>query len=94
MGLERISALLQGTHDNYETDLFKNLIKASSEVTKSKVTINNAASHRVIADHIRSSVFLIAEGVLLSNDGRGYVLRRILRRAIRHSNILGFKNHL
>ena len=91
MGLERISALLQGTHDNYETDLFKNLIKASSEVTKSKVTINNAASHRVIADHIRSSVFLISEGVLPSNDGRGYVLRRILRRAIRHSNILGYQ---
>ena len=77
MGLERISALLQGTHDNYETDLFKNLIKASSEVTKSKVTINNAASHRVIADHIRSSVFLISEGVLPSNDGRGYVLSLI-----------------
>ncbi len=91
MGLERISALLQGTHDNYETDLFKNLINASSEVTNSKVTINNAASHRVIADHIRSSVFLIAEGVLPSNDGRGYVLRRILRRAIRHSNILGYQ---
>ncbi len=91
MGLERISALLQGTHDNYETDLFKNLIKASSEVTKSKVTIKNAASHRVIADHIRSCVFLIVEGVLPSNDGRGYVLRRILRRAIRHSNILGYQ---
>ena len=91
MGLERISALLQGTHDNYETDLFKKLIKASSEVTKSKVTKNNAASHRVIADHIRSSVFLIAEGVFPSNDGRGYVLRRILRRAIRHSNILGYQ---
>ena len=91
MGLERISALLQGTHDNYETDLFKNLITASSEVTKSKVTINNAASHRVIADHIRSCVFLISEGVLPSNDGRGYVLRRILRRAIRHSNILGYQ---
>ncbi len=91
MGLERISALLQGTHDNYQTDLFKYLIKASSEVTKSKVTVNNAASHKVIADHIRSSVFLIAEGVLPSNDGRGYVLRRILRRAIRHSNILGYQ---
>ena len=91
MGLERISALLQGTHDNYETDLFKNLIKASSEVTKSNVTIKNATSHRVIADHIRSSVFLISEGVLPSNDGRGYVLRRILRRAIRHSNILGYQ---
>ncbi len=91
MGLERISALLQGTHDNYETDLFKNLIRASSEVTKSKVTVNNSASHRVIADHIRSSAFLISEGVLPSNDGRGYVLRRILRRAIRHSNILGYQ---
>ena len=91
MGLERISALLQGTHDNYETDLFKNLIKASSEVTKSKVTIKNATSHRVIADHIRSSVFLISEGVLPSNDGICYVLRRILRRAIRHSNILGYQ---
>ncbi len=91
MGLERISALLQGTHDNYETDLFKSLIQASSEVTKSKVTVNNVASHRVIADHIRSSVFLITEGVLPSNDGRGYVLRRILRRAIRHSNILGYQ---
>ncbi len=91
MGLERISALLQGTHDNYETDLFRKLIEASSEVTKSKVTVNNAASHRVIADHIRSSVFLISEGVLPSNDGRGYVLRRILRRAIRHSNIIGYQ---
>ena len=91
MGLERISALLQGTHDNYETDLFKNLIKASSEVTKSEITVKNAASHRVIADHIRSSVFLIVEGVLPSNEGRGYVLRRILRRAIRHSNILGYQ---
>ncbi len=91
MGLERISALLQGTHDNYQTDLFKKLIKASSDVTKSKITDDNLTSHRVIADHIRSSTFLISEGVLPSNDGRGYVLRRILRRAIRHSNILGCK---
>ena len=91
MGLERISALLQGTHDNYKTDLFQELIKASSEVTKSKITENNITSHRVIADHIRSSAFLISEGVLPSNDGRGYVLRRILRRAIRHSNILGYE---
>ncbi len=91
MGLERVSALLQGTHDNYQTDLFKKLIKASSDVTKSRITDDNFTSHRVIADHIRSSTFLISEGVLPSNDGRGYVLRRILRRAIRHSNILGCK---
>ncbi len=91
MGLERISAVLQGTHDNYEIDLFKNLIKASSEVTKTKINKETITSHKVIADHIRSAAFLIAEGVLPSNEGRGYVLRRILRRAIRHSNILGCK---
>ena len=71
MGLERISALLQGTHDNYETDHFKTLIKASSNLTKTKVTTENLASHRVIADHLRASSFLIAEGVLPSNEGRG-----------------------
>ncbi len=91
MGLERISAVLQGTHDNYEIDLFKNLIQGSSEVTRTKVNSNTLKSHRVIADHIRSASFLISEGVLPSNEGRGYVLRRILRRAIRHSNILGCK---
>ena len=91
MGLERISAVLQGTHDNYDIDLFKNLINASSDVTKTKITEKTFQSHRVIADHIRSTAFLISEGVLPSNEGRGYVLRRIMRRAIRHSNILGCK---
>jgi len=89
MGLERISALLQGTHDNYETDHFKNLIEASSSLTKTKVTKENISSHRVIADHLRASSFLIAEGVLPSNEGRGYVLRRIMRRGMRHSHTLG-----
>ncbi len=91
MGLERISALLQGTHDNYETDHFKTLIKVSSELTKAKITKDNIASHRVIADHLRASAFLIAEGVLPSNEGRGYVLRRIMRRGMRHSHTLGCK---
>ncbi len=91
MGLERISALLQGTHDNYETDHFKNLINFSSDLTKTKLTNKNIASHRVIADHLRASSFLIAEGVLPSNEGRGYVLRRIMRRGMRHSHTLGSK---
>ena len=91
MGLERISALLQGTHDNYETDHFKTLIKTSSNLTKTKVNKENIASHRVIADHLRASSFLIAEGVLPSNEGRGYVLRRIMRRGMRHSHTLGSK---
>jgi len=91
MGLERISALLQGTHDNYETDHFKTLIEASSSLTKTKVTKESIASHRVIADHLRASSFLIAEGVLPSNEGRGYVLRRIMRRGMRHSHTLGSK---
>ena len=91
MGLERISALLQGTHDNYETDHFKTLIKVSSELTKTKITKDNIASHRVISDHLRASVFLIAEGVLPSNEGRGYVLRRIMRRGMRHAHTLGSK---
>jgi len=91
MGLERISALLQGTHDNYETDHFKTLINISSELTKTKVKKENIASHRVIADHLRASSFLIAEGVLPSNEGRGYVLRRIMRRGMRHSHTLGSK---
>ena len=91
MGLERISALLQGTHDNYEIDHFKTLIETSSNLTKSKVTEKNMASHRVIADHLRASSFLIAEGVLPSNEGRGYVLRRIMRRGMRHSHTLGSK---
>ena len=91
MGLERISALLQGTHDNYEIDHFKNLIEISSNLTKTKVTKENIASHRVIADHLRASAFLIAEGVLPLNEGRGYVLRRIMRRGMRHSHTLGSK---
>jgi len=91
MGLERISALLQGTHDNYEIDHFKTLIEASSNLTKTKVTKENIASHRVISDHLRATSFLIAEGVLPSNEGRGYVLRRIMRRGMRHSHTLGSK---
>jgi len=91
MGLERISALLQGTHDNYATDHFKTLIEASSNLTKTKATKENIASHRVIADHLRAGSFLIAEGVLPSNEGRGYVLRRIMRRGMRHSHTLGSK---
>ncbi len=91
MGLERISAILQGTHDNYEIDHFKTLIEASSNLTKTKVIKENIASHRVIADHLRASSFLIAEGVLPSNEGRGYVLRRIMRRGMRHSHTLGSK---
>jgi len=91
MGLERISALLQGTHDNYATDHFKTLIEASSNLTRTKATKENIASHRVIADHLRAGSFLIAEGVLPSNEGRGYVLRRIMRRGMRHSHALGSK---
>ena len=91
MGLERISALLQGTHDNYETDHFQTLINATSNLTKNKVTKENLASFRVIADHLRASSFLIAEGVLPSNEGRGYVLRRIMRRGMRHSHNLNSK---
>ena len=91
MGLERISALLQGTHDNYQTDHFKNLISSTSEILKVKANKENLASFRVIADHLRASSFLIAEGVLPSNEGRGYVLRRIMRRGMRHSHLLGSK---
>ena len=91
MGLERIAALLQGTHDNYKTDHFKKLIDSISETIKVKSEKNNIASFRVIADHLRASSFLIAEGVLPSNEGRGYVLRRIMRRGMRHSHLLGSK---
>ena len=91
MGLERIAALLQGTHDNYETDHFKKLIDSISEFTKVKLNENNISSFRVIADHLRASSFLLAEGVLPSNEGRGYVLRRIMRRGMRHSHTLGSK---
>jgi len=91
MGLERIAALLQGTHDNYETDHFKKLINSTSEIVKIKPNEKNLSSFRVIADHLRASSFLIAEGVLPSNEGRGYVLRRIMRRGMRHSHLLGSK---
>ena len=91
MGLERISALLQGTHDNYQTDHFKELINSASEILKIKSDKKNIASFRVIVDHLRASSFLIAEGVLPSNEGRGYVLRRIMRRGMRHSHLLGSK---
>ncbi|MDC1154603.1 alanine--tRNA ligase [Candidatus Pelagibacter sp.] len=91
MGLERIAALLQGTHDNYETDHFKKLIQSTSDIVKKKSDEKNLSSFRVIADHLRASSFLIAEGVLPSNEGRGYVLRRIMRRGMRHSHLLGSK---
>ena len=91
MGLERIAALLQGTHDNYETDHFKKLIQSTSDILKIKPNESNLSSFRVIADHLRASSFLIAEGVLPSNEGRGYVLRRIMRRGMRHSHLLGSK---
>ena len=88
MGLERITAVLQGVHDNYDIDLFKTLIAASQEFSKN-TDASMRASHRVIADHLRSTSFLIADGVLPSNEGRGYVLRRIMRRAMRHAHLLG-----
>ena len=91
MGLERTAALLQGTHDNYETDHFKKLISSLAEIVKKKPDQANQSSFRVIADHLRASAFLIAEGVLPSNEGRGYVLRRIMRRGMRHSHLLGSK---
>jgi len=91
MGLERTAALLQDTHDNYETDHFKKIISSASEIIKIKQDQYNQSSFRVIADHLRASAFLIAEGVLPSNEGRGYVLRRIMRRGMRHSHLLGSK---
>ena len=94
MGLERIAALLQGKHDNYDIDLFRTLITASEEATGVKAEGERRASHRVIADHLRASAFLIADGVLPSNEGRGYVLRRIMRRAMRHGELLGAREPL
>ena len=91
MGLERLSAVLQGVHDNYDTDLFQSLIRASKEISGNS---GHNVSHRVIADHLRSSCFLIADGVMPSNEGRGYVLRRIMRRAMRHAHQLGCKDPL
>ena len=89
MGLERIAAVLQGTHDNYATDLMRALIVASAEASKSDPDGPHAVSHRVIADHLRASSFLLADGVMPSNEGRGYVLRRIMRRAMRHAQLVG-----
>src|SRR3546814_774624 len=89
MGLERVAAVLQGVHDNYDTDTFKALIAASGELTKSDPMGPMKASHRVIADHLRAAGFLVADGVLPANEGRGYVLRRIMRRAMRHAHLLG-----
>ncbi|MES2492776.1 MAG: alanine--tRNA ligase [Pseudomonadota bacterium] len=94
MGLERIAAVLQGQHDNYETDTFRALIAASEGLTGVKAEAAQQASHRVIADHLRSTSFLLADGVLPSNEGRGYVLRRIMRRAMRHAHLLGAKDPL
>jgi alanyl-tRNA synthetase len=94
MGLERLAAVLQGTHDNYAIDLFATLIQAIADLTKVGAHGPHKASHRVIADHLRASAFLIADGVLPSNEGRGYVLRRIMRRAMRHAELLGAKDPL
>jgi alanyl-tRNA synthetase len=89
MGLERIAAVMQGSHDNYDTDTFKALIEASAHASHTSVDGAHKSAHRIIADHLRASSFLIADGVLPSNDGRGYVLRRIMRRAMRHAHIIG-----
>ena len=94
MGLERMSAVLQGTHDNYEIDHFKKIIKASAEITKTTINEKTIPSLRVIADHLRASSFLISEGILPSNEGRGYVLRRIMRRGMRHAHTLGKKTSI
>ncbi|MCC2646285.1 MAG: alaS [Rickettsiaceae bacterium] len=94
MGLERITAVMQGVHDNYDIDLFKELIHASEHFTSVIAEGNAKFSHRVIADHLRASSFLIADGIMPSNEGRGYVLRRIMRRAMRHAHILGAKEPL
>lgn len=91
MGLERIAAILQGVHSNFDIDLFQNLIKAIADIANSDPKGKLQASHNVIADHMRSAAFLIADGVLPSNEGRGYVLRRIMRRAMRHVHMLGVK---
>ena len=94
MGLERIGALLQGKHDNYETDLMRDLIEASANATSVDPDGPKNVHHRVIADHLRSTSFLIADGVMPSNEGRGYVLRRIMRRAMRHAHLLGAQDPL
>src|SRR5690606_6059267 len=94
MGLERIATVLQGVHNVFDTDTFRNIIQVSEELTGVRAEGDKAASHRVIADHLRSSSFLISDGVLPSNEGRGYVLRRIMRRAMRHAHLLGAEEPL
>jgi alanyl-tRNA synthetase len=94
MGMERLAAVLQGKHDNFDIDLFRKLIEASAAISRTEPDGVHKVSHRVIADHLRASAFLIADGVLPSNEGRGYVLRRIMRRAMRHAHLLGYKEPL
>ena len=94
MGLERIAAVLQGVHDNYDVDLFRTLIAASVDLTGRKAEGDDKPAHRVIADHLRASSFLMADGVAPSNEGRGYVLRRIMRRAMRYAHGLGARDPL
>jgi alanyl-tRNA synthetase len=94
MGLERVAAVLQGGHDNYDTDTFRALIDESGALTGAAIDGPMQASHRIIADHLRASGFLVADGVLPANEGRGYVLRRIMRRAMRHAHLLGAKQPL
>lgn len=94
MGLERMAAVLQGTHDNYDTDLMRAFITASAHATSTDPDGDHKVSHRVVADHLRATSFLIADGVLPSNEGRGYVLRRIMRRAMRHAHLMGAKDPL
>ncbi len=94
MGLERMASVLQGKRSNYDIDIFRSLIEASEDLTHTKAEGENKASHRVIADHLRASGFLVADGVLPANEGRGYVLRRIMRRAMRHAHLLGAKDPL
>src|SRR5439155_13594940 len=94
MGLERMASILQGVDSVFETDLFKHLIDAASSALGHGLSEENVGSYRVIADHLRSSCFLVADGVLPSNEGRGYVLRRIMRRAMRHAQLLGAKEPL
>ncbi|MDA1133241.1 MAG: alanine--tRNA ligase, partial [Proteobacteria bacterium] len=89
MGLERIAAVLQGKHDNYDTDLLRSLIEASADASGQAPDGAHAVSHRVVADHLRACCFLMADGVMPSNEGRGYVLRRIMRRAMRHAHLMG-----
>ena len=94
MGLERIAAVLQGKTDNYDIDVFEALIAASVALTGTHAVGDSRPSHKVIADHLRCSAFLIADGVMPANEGRGYVLRRIMRRGMRHAQLLGAREPL